>query len=201
MFNKKIDVNAPVHELIAKRWSGRAYDPKKMIARKEIISMLEAARWAPSCFGYQPWRYVVCDKASNELSWEKLLKCLSEGNQSWAQNAPLLLLAIADSKNSKNDTNRWGEYDTGAASENLSIQATALGLMVHQMGGFDLVMARRKFKIPERYVPMAVISIGYQLKEDEIPEGIKEREHNDRVRNIIEENFFEGEWQKPIETL
>ena len=62
-------------------------------------------------------------------------------------------------------------------------------------------MARRKFNIPERYVPMAVISIGYQLKEDEIPEGIKEREHNDRVRNIIEENFFEGEWQKPIETL
>ena len=82
MFQKKIDVSAPIHELISARWSGRAYDCNKMLSRKKIISLLEAARWAPSCSGYQPWRYIVCDKISNKLSWSKALECLSEGNQS-----------------------------------------------------------------------------------------------------------------------
>ncbi|MFL2555265.1 MAG: nitroreductase family protein [Gammaproteobacteria bacterium] len=199
MFNKKIDINAPIHELIATRWSGRAYDPSKLIERKEVISLLEAARWAPSCFGYQPWRYIICDKALNGACWTKLLECLSEGNQSWAKNAPLLLLATADLKNSNNDLNKWSEYDTGAASQNLSIQATALGLMVHQMGGFDVDKSRNNFKIPNRYMPMAVISVGYQLPEDKIPEEMKEREYSHRVRNSISENFFEGEWENPIQ--
>ena len=90
MFNKKINTNAPIHELISARWSGRAYDPNRMLSRQQIISLLEAARWAPSCYGYQPWRYIVCDKASNESSWSKALECLAEGNQVWAKNASVL---------------------------------------------------------------------------------------------------------------
>jgi nitroreductase len=201
MFIKKTETKTTVHDLITSRWSGRAYDSEKLLSREQIISLIEAARWAPSCFGDQPWRFVVFDKASNKANWDKALDCLSEGNQSWAKNAPLLLLTCADSIMSKNgNPNRWGQYDTGAASENLSLQATALGLMVHQMGGFDSDKARSEFNIPEQFTPMAMISVGYQLAESDIPDEIKEREYSERARNPIEKNFFEGSWDNPVDT-
>ncbi len=201
MFNKDIETKVPIHELIAARWSGRAYDPEKLISREQIISMVEAARWAPSCFGDQPWRYIVFDKATNPAGWEKALACLAEGNKSWAKDAPLLLLACADSVLSQNgNPNRWGQYDTGAASLNLSLQATAFGLMVHQMGGFDADKTKTEFSIPEQFSPMAMMTVGYQLAEVAIPEDIKEREYNARARNTLDENFFEGSWNSPLKT-
>ena len=201
MFNKKIDTKAAIHSLIASRWSGRAYDSDKLLSREQIISLLEAARWAPSCYGDQPWRFIIFDKATNSTAWDKALSCLGEGNREWAKNAPLLLLACSDSILSTNGSiNRWGQYDTGAASLNLSLQATALGLMVHQMGGFDADKSRELFNIPEQYTPMAMITVGYQLPEDKIAEDIKEREYNPRVRHPLEENFFEGNWGQAANT-
>ena len=100
---------------------------------------------------------------------------------------------------SKNgNPNRWGQYDTGAASENLCLQAAALGLMTHQMGGFDADKARQLFNIPEQFTPMAMISVGYQLAEEAIPEDIKEREYSPRARNPVEDNFFNSSWDVPI---
>jgi nitroreductase len=201
MFIKKIETKATIHELIASRWSGRAYDPEKLLSREQIISLVEAARWAPSCFGDQPWRFLVFDKATNKSAWESAIDCLSEGNQGWAKDAPLLLLACADSVMSRNgNPNRWGQYDTGAAAENLCLQATALGLMAHQMGGFNADKARELFAIPEQYTPMAMITVGYQLAEDQIPDDNKEREYSERVRNPLEKNFFDGSWDNPIES-
>ena len=200
MFSKDIDTNAEIHELIAARWSWRAYDPDKLLDHEQITSLIEAARWAPSCFGDQPWRFIIFDKAANKDAWEQAYDCLAEGNQGWAVNAPLLLLACADSLMSKNGKpNRWGQYDTGAASENLCLQATALGLMAHQMGGFDKDKAREVFKIPEQFTPMAMIAIGYQLEESVIPEDMKEREYSERARNPVEKNFFSGNWDTPYE--
>lgn len=201
MFKKKIDTQADIHELIATRWSGRAYDPDRFLSRAQIISLLEAARWAPSCYGDQPWRFIVFDKATNITAHEQALSCLAEGNRQWAQSAPLLLLACADSILSKTgDNNRWGQYDTGAASENLCLQATALGLMVHQMGGFDADKCREIFSIPDQFMPMAMMAVGYQLPEDAIPEDMREREYNPRVRNPLEANFFEASWDSPLLT-
>ncbi len=201
MFSKKSETKVPINNLIASRWSGRAYDPEKILSREQIISLIEAARWAPSCFGDQPWRYIVFDKATNKTAWERAIDCLAEGNQTWAKDAPLLLLACADSLMAKNGSpNRWGQYDTGAASENLCLQATALGLMVHQMGGFSIDQAREYFAIPDQYTPMAMMSVGYQLAEEKIPDEIKEREYGDRMRNPIENNFFDGTWDKLIDT-
>jgi nitroreductase len=195
MFNKDIETKVAIHELIAARWSGRAYDPEKSLSREQIISLVEAARWAPSCFGDQPWRFIIFDKTTNQAAWGKALECLSEGNQAWAKNAPLLLLACADSVFSQNgNPNRWAQYDTGAASLNLSLQATALDLMVHQMGGFDAEKTKIEFSIPERFSPMAMITVGYQLAESAIPEDIKQREYNARARNTLDENFFAGDW-------
>jgi len=200
MFRKNNDTKAPIHDLIASRWSGRAYDSEKLLSPEQIISLLEAARWAPSCYGEQPWRFIVFDKATNKSAWQRALDCLAAGNQTWAKDAPLLLLACADSKMSKNETpNRWGQYDTGAASENLSLQATASGLMVHQMGGFNADKSREFFSIPDQYTPMAMITVGYQLAEDKIPNDIKEREYSERARHAIEKNFFDGTWGKSID--
>ncbi|MGB1799217.1 MAG: nitroreductase family protein [Gammaproteobacteria bacterium] len=199
MFSKKIETKAAIHELIASRWSGRAYDSERFVSEEDILSLIEAARWAPSCYGDQPWRFIIFNKAINESAWQQAIDCLSEGNRAWAKDAPLLLLSVADSVLSKNGSpNRWAQYDTGASTENLCLQATALGLMVHQMGGYDADKARELFSIPEQFTPMAMMTVGYQLAEDKIPEDMKEREYNERARNTLDENFFDGTWNKPI---
>ncbi len=201
MFKKKIDTQADINELIASRWSGRAYDAQRLLSREQIIALLEAARWAPSCYGDQPWRFIIFDKATADDAWSKALDCLAEGNRQWAQAAPMLLLACADSVLSKTgDNNRWGQYDTGAASENLCLQAAAMGLMTHQMGGFDAEKCRQVFAIPEQFTPMAMITVGYQLPEDAITGDMREREYSQRSRNPLGDNFFEAGWNQPLNT-
>jgi nitroreductase len=199
MFDKKIDTQEKIDDLLAKRWSGRAYDVSRQVSQQDIISLLEAARWAPSCYGDEPWRYIVCDKSTNESAWDKAFSCLSEGNQSWAVNAPALILALANTIFSHNDNdNRWAQYDTGAATMSLCIQASSLGLMVHQMGGFSAEKAAETFSIPEQYTSMAMMTVGYQLAEDKISGEMMDRESSARKRNPLAEQFFDGQWGKPI---
>ena len=199
MFDKKAKTSVPVNDLIARRWSGRAYDPDRQVSSEQVMALVEAARWSPSCFGDQPWRYIVCDRKSNETAWNNAYSCLSEGNQTWAKNAPLLILSVADSIMTKTGKpNRWGQHDTGAASMSICVQATELGLMVHQMGGFDADKSRKLFSIPEQYIPMAMIAVGYQLTEEKITGEIREREYSERQRNPIGMNFFNGKWDVPV---
>lgn len=184
-----------IHDLIANRWSGRAYDATKPLSKAQVVSLLEAARWAPSCFGDQPWRYVVCHKSENLPAWQAAYDCLVPGNQAWAVDAPLLLLICADSLFSHNEKpNKWAAYDTGAATENLCLQATALGLMAHQMGGFDADKARETFKVPARYQILAMVTVGYQLDEAALSGEVKERELAARSRKPLEALFFDGQW-------
>ena len=200
MIEKKAVTQVTIDDLLASRWSGRAFDPDRLLDRKQILALLEAARWAPSCYGDQPWRYVVCDKQANKATWDTALGCLAEGNQGWAQHAPLLLLALADSQLvAREGNNRWGQYDTGAASENLCLQATSMGLMAHQMGGFDKDQAAEVFAVPDRYEPMAMIAVGYQLPLESISEEQKERELKERARRPLGDNFFDGAWDKPYD--
>ena len=202
MFKKQIDTSQFIHDLLATRWSGRAYDPGRPVTRAQLLSLLEAARWAPSCFGDQPWRVMVWDRVNDPANWQRAFAALAEGNQSWAAAAPILLLASADSVLTANGSpNRWGPYDTGAAMMSLCIQATSLGLMVHQMGGFEPERIRAEFAIPERYSPMAMATIGYQLPESAIPADMKEREFAPRRRRALGENFFESGWEVPVRTL
>ncbi|MDT7848400.1 nitroreductase family protein [Methylophilus sp. VKM B-3414] len=189
----------PIHDLIANRWSGRAYDASQGVSQEQVISLLEAARWAPSCFGDQPWRYVVCNKADNLQAWQAAFDCLVPGNQSWAVNAPVLLLICADTLFSHNDKpNKWAPYDTGAATENLCLQATALGLMAHQMGGFDADKARVTFNVPERYQILAMVTVGYQADVESLTGETKERETAARSRKPLNELFFNGQWDQSI---
>ncbi|MEE9287341.1 MAG: nitroreductase family protein [Gammaproteobacteria bacterium] len=199
MFKKTAITQVPIADVIAHRWSGRAFDPGRSVGRAQLLALLEAARWAPSCFGDQPWRYIIFDKYSDEAGWTKALNCVTDGNQGWAKNAPLLMLAVADARFSRDGgSNRWGQYDTGAASENICLQATSMGLMVHQMGGFDADKAQAVFEVPEQYGCMAMIAIGYQLPLAAMPEEVRKRELAERGRRPLHQTFFEGEWGTPV---
>ena len=199
MFDKKAKTSVPVNELIASRWSGRAYDSKRPVFPDQVITLCEAARWAPSCYGDQPWRFIICNRNADESAWNKAFSCLSEGNQRWAKDAPVLILVSADSIMSRTGKiNRWGQYDSGAAAMNICLQATELGLMVHQMGGFDSDQVKKAFSIPDQFIPMAIMAVGYQLPLEKIEGEVRERETAGRVRKPLGNNFFDGEWGKPV---
>jgi nitroreductase len=197
--SKPANTQTPIHEIIANRWSPRAFDPNKPVTQAQITALLEAARWAPSCFGDQPWRFLVWNKNEDTLSWQNALDTIVPNNQVWAKNAPLFVLVCAFGLFGHNQKpNRWAEYDTGAAAENLCLQASALGLVAHQMGGFDLDSARKKFNIPSEVLPMSMIAIGYEGDANDLPEELKTREHAPRTRKPLGEMFFNGVWDKPI---
>ena len=196
---KPAQTQVPIHDLIASRWSRRAYDAGKPVGAEAIISMLEAARWAPSCFGDQPWRFVVCDKTTNPDAWQRAFDTLAPSNQVWVKNAPLLVLVAADTVFTLNSNpNRWAQYDTGAAAENLSLQAEALGLIVHQLGGFDPEKARQALQVPEQYTLMAMIAIGHPTEIDNLPPDLHAREIAPRQRRALGELCFTGQWGTPI---
>lgn len=195
MIKKKIDIAEPINDIIASRWSSVAFDAEKPVSQEQLLAILEAGRWAPSCFGDQPWRFIVCNKMENPEAWQKIYDSLAEGNQGWCAKVPVLIAACHDTLFSMNDNpNPWAAYDTGAASVSMCLQAADLGLSSHQMAGFSAELISEKFNIPERYKPIAVIAIGYQVNEENVPDSVKERELTPRKRNALKDNFFMGNW-------
>jgi nitroreductase len=185
--------------LLARRWSTRAFDASKSVSREQLISLLEAGRWAPSCNGDEPWRYLVWDRKRDPEGFQKAFDCLSENNRKWVQNVPLLMLSCAGSNfAATGKPNRWTQHDTGAASTSMALQAQALGLAYHQMGGFDAEKARAAFNIPAEYTPMAMIAVGYQASADVLDEETKAKELRPRGRKPLAERFFEGGWGKGV---
>lgn len=200
--DKTAETSVAIHPLIASRWSPRAFDRDKRVSREQLIELFEAARWAPSCFGDEPWRYIAWDRAQDEAAWQKAFDCLSQGNQQWVKNAPLLIASIAAADFSQNaKPNRWAQHDTGAASENLVLQAAAAGLAAHQMGGFDKEKLRAAFGIPDGYTPMAMIAVGYRAPADVLPPDYEARERSARKRKPLGEKFFEGHWGAPLRAI
>ncbi len=190
-----------IDQTIANRWSGRAYDAAKPVSHEQVLAMLEAARWAPSCFGDQPWRFIVWNKSEDAAGWQQAFDCLVPGNQGWAKDAQVLVLVCADTVFAHNQKpNRFAQYDTGAAAENLCLQATALGLMAHQMGGYDADLAREKFNVPEQYTPMAMLTVGYPADINTLSGETLQREIAERSRKPLSELFFTGQWGKGIKT-
>lgn len=199
MQEKKAVTDVPIHDLLARRWSPRAYDASKPVSREQITALLEAGRWAPSCNGDEPWRYLVWDRSRDPQGWRQAFDCLSEGNQKWVKNVPLLLLSCAGSVFAHNGKpNRWTQHDTGMASLSIALQAVALGLIAHQMGGFDEEKACAAFSIPAGYTPMAMIAVGYQAAPGVLDEETKAKELRPRARKPLGEHFFEGAWGKPV---
>ncbi len=183
----------PVHELIRERWSPRAFADKP-VPQDVLRSIFEAARWAPSSNNEQPWAYLVATCDDNE-NFEKMLSVLVEFNANWAKGAPVLAIAVAELAFAKNNApNRNAQYDTGAASALLSVEATAQGLAVHQMAGFDPAKARLVFGIPAGWEAIAALAIGYPGDPASLPQPLKDREMAPRTRKPIAEFVMAGQW-------
>lgn len=199
MIAKPAITDQKIDKVLAERWSGRAFDSQTPVNHDQIIALCEAARWAPSCFGDQPWQFVIWNRFEDELNWQKALDCLSPGNQDWAKNAPLLILAASVQTFSHNDnTNRWASYDTGAASISLCLQATAMGLMSHQMGGFDSKQLRETFTIPSEIDMWAMIAVGHPAALDSLNEEALKRELKARERSPLATHFYTSHWGVPL---
>lgn len=195
--DKKAPAEFPIHDLIAKRWSPRAFAAKP-IAKEAILSLFEAARWAPSCFNEQPWFFLIAVK-EDEGEFGKMLSCLVEANQVWAKTAPLLMISIAKLNFDKNGKpNRHAVHDVGLAAENMSIQAAAQGLCLHQMAGFDTAKTKEVFSIPEGYEPVAAIAGGYPGEAKDLPANLAEKEAAPRVRKRIHTFAYTGRWGNPF---
>ena len=178
---------AGLHELIRTRWSPNAFS-NRPIEPGKLRHLFEAARWAASCFNEQPWRYMLATK-DNPEQFARVLGLLVERNQQWAKTAWALGFSSGKKTFTHNGSpDRFGLHDTGAATANLAIEATALGLHAHFMGGFDTQRARTEFHVPEDFEIGAAFAIGY-LDGPAAPPPT-------RTRKSLEEIVFSGEWGK-----
>ena len=183
----------PIHRLLAERRSLRAFSLRTV--EPEILgSLLEAARWAPSCANEQPWSFIVAVK-DDKPEFQRLLSCLIEFNLEWAQHAPVLILSIARMIfQSTGKPNRHAFHDVGLAIAALTVQATASSLVVHQMAGFDIERARHEFSIPQDHEPVAVAAIGYRGSSAEWPDKLRQRELAARQRRPQADFVYERGW-------
>ena len=178
----------PISEIIAKRWSARAFSTRPVESSK-LLSILEAARWAPSSRNEQPWRYIVFTTDNPEIL-KKAQSVLKDIND-YAKRAPILICAIAKKTYSENgNPNRLHFHDLGAANENMFLEAFNQGLIMHEMGGFDVQKAREVFNVPEDYEVGIMIAIGYQDTYHVLPDRLREKAFTPRVRKPLSEIVF-----------
>lgn len=190
---KPAATDAPIHELIRERWSPRAFSDKR-VAPEVLRSLFEAARWAASSSNEQPWAYLVATKDDGEI-FAKMVGVLVEFNADWAKHAPVLALSVAHLKMERDGKpNRVALHDVGTATAQLTFEANARGLFVHQMAGFSAEKARDTFGIPEDWEPVAAIAIGYPGNADSLPQKLRERELAPRTRKPLKEFVMSGSW-------
>lgn len=173
-----------VHPLITKRFSARQFS-ERPVEQASLLRLFEAARWAPSSRNMQPWQFIVATKDQPE-EYEKMFNLLKEGNQSWAGSAPVLILVLAENRDYERG-NRISFHDAGLAVANLTVQALAEDIYVHQMGGFYTEQARQAYGIPKQYEPVTVLAVGYLADEGE-------RELRPRQRKPLQDFVFSGVW-------
>jgi nitroreductase len=190
---RRAETDHPVLEVIAGRWSPRAISPRP-VEREKLASLFEAARWAPSSFNEQPWRYVLATR-EKQADFDRLAGLLVEGN-AWARQAGVLALSVAKLTWSRNGKpNRHALHDVGAASLCMFLQATSMGLFMHEMAGFDVARARAELGIPDDHEPVAMIAIGYPGDPASLAEPLRASESAPRCRQPITSWVLEGDWK------
>ncbi|MBW8878725.1 MAG: nitroreductase family protein [Acidobacteria bacterium] len=189
--DKQAVTRYPVDPLIRERWSPRAFADRP-VDRETLGSLLEAARWAASCNNEQPWIFIVARKEDGP-AFERILRCLVPGNQAWAQSAPVLMVSLARTTFASNgQPNRHALHDVGAATAQLTLQATALGLAVHPMAGIDRDCIRAEFALPDDVEPVAGIAVGWPGDPETLPERLREREKAPRERKSLDAMVLGG---------
>lgn len=179
-----------IHPNLSGRRSILAFS-SKAIDDMTLTALFEAARWAPSAFNEQPWRFIIARKGEN--GFDRLLDCLAVANQAWAKDAALLFLTLAKKTLTQNGkANLHALHDLGLAVGNITFQAREAGIDLHQMGGFDAMKARTSFDIPDDYEAVAVVAAGYPGATDDLPDALKARAEKPRVRKPGNELVFNG---------
>ncbi len=191
--DNQASANHKVLDIIQNRWSPRAFS-EKTITSETFNTLMEAARWAASSMNEQPWRFIYAFKG--EKVFDQIADTLMPGNKPWAEQAPALLITIVKTTFDRNGKpNRNAQHDLGLAIGNLSLQATAEGIGLHQMGGIFLDKIRETFGLPEAYEAVSVIAMGYYGNPDSLTEELKARELATRQRKPITEFAFHGNFK------
>ncbi len=189
----RADAEFPIHDVLASRYSPFVFEDRN-IPPADLRSIFEAARWAPSSFNEQPWRYVVAPKSSPE-EFALLLSCLTESNQKWAKSAAVLGLActrIVYSLNGK--PNRVALHDLGLATASLIFEAMSRGVYVHPMGGILPDRARELYGVPPEFDVITGLALGYQVPGERVPAEWQQKELAGRSRRPQAETVFAGTW-------
>lgn len=198
IITKPANTDYPINELIARRWSARAFSTRP-VERSKLLSILESARWAPSSRNEQPWRYVIFT-SDNVEKLKKAQSVLKDIND-YAKRAPILICAITKKSYSDNSNyNRLHFHDLGAANENMFLEAFNQGLIMHEMGGFDVKKARDVFNVPEDFEVGIMIAIGYQDTHHILPETLIQKAFTPRQRKPLSEIAFIEELGNGIST-
>jgi len=184
-----INLSGNVMDVIRNRRSIRSFSDKS-VDKEQIKAMFEAARWSPSAMNEQPWLYIYANR-ENKVLHAAIAESLMPGNKMWAEKAPLLIVSMARPHFLSNGKyNNSALHDTGMANLALSLQATALGLHTHMMGGFDREMLKKNLNLPEDLQVAVVIAVGYAGDPELLPEALKQREKAPRARMEHEQFTF-----------
>lgn len=187
---KRADTAIPVHEFIAERWSPRSFDPTHELEAEQALALMEAARWAPSAMNLQPWRFAIAYRGTSEF--DRFVATLAPGNNVWAPNASALILAAAVTKTAEGKDNHSARYDLGLAVSLLTVQAHAMGLHVHQMGGFDRAAVSSDLQLPEHVAPVVLLAVGRVAAPEHLDTPFLERETATRQRHPLHEMVLFG---------
>lgn len=183
----------PIHDFLTKRWSPYGFGDRD-VAEEDLLAILEAARWAPSSYNEQPWRYLMARRTQVE-AFQNLVSCLVEANQVWAKHAPVLLVGVTMLKFSRNGhPNKAAAHDLGLAAGNICLEATARGLYVHQMIGIIPERVRELYRLPDDAEPLTALALGYLGDGNNLPVALQERDRTPRARHPISSFVFENTW-------
>jgi nitroreductase len=196
----EVRADYPVQELIPRRWSPYSF-ADRCVSPEDLQSLFEAARWAPSSYNEQPWRFIVARREDGEAH-AKVLSCLVEANQAWARYVPVLALGVISKAFAHNNKpNRCAPHDLGLATANLMLEATARGLHVHAMAGIRPDTARAVFGIPDGYDAFTGLAIGYAGVCESLSEEVRSRDAERRGRKPIRTFVFGTTWEEPASFL
>lgn len=178
----------PIESIILNRWSAYAMSGES-ISDNELMMLFEAARWAPSSYNGQPWRFVYAKRDTSQ--WQLFLNLMVPFNQGWAQNAAVLIVVISKNDFEHNGTHsRTHSFDTGAAWQNLALQGVHMGLVVHAMEGFDYDKAKEGLNIPDSYTVEAMVAVGKPGNINVLDDGLQKKREHVLIENPLKNLFL-----------
>jgi nitroreductase len=189
---KKAETSVPIHPILTDRWSPRSFDPTALISTEDMTALMEAARWAPSSYNFQPWRFIISRRGDE--TFQKICEAISGFNQVWAPNASALVAVVVEQKTEGHIYPPIALFDTGLAVSQLTIEAHHRGFIVHQMIGFDKEKMNKTFNISGQQDCIVILAIGRQGPPENLPEGqAREREVLPRERNQLSDLIISGD--------